>query len=288
MPSSSLRGILCMLCAVSCFAVMDMAMKQLVVSYFALQVSFIRGLASLPFVIGATLAGSQWRSLFAVNWTVHIVRGLLGVVILVAFIFALSKLSLSDAYSIRLCAPLLITALSVAFLKEKVSWQQGIAVAAGLTGVLIILRPTGSSMLTLGGLAALMAALGYAISAILIRIASRTDSAAATVLWTMVISTLGAGVLAAFSWVPLHFHHWPWILAIGVAGALGQYLLTAAFRLAPAGIIAPFEYTALLWGMIFDWFLWMTAPSLRMLIGASIVVASGLYVIHHTRTKARE
>ncbi|MDB6060989.1 MAG: rane protein [Verrucomicrobiaceae bacterium] len=268
-----------MLCAIGAFAVMDLSMKHLVATYPALQVSFIRGIASLPLVLLFTLASGQHKNLFAINWPIHLLRGLLGVGILASFVYSLSILSLSDAYSIRLCGPLLITAMSVLFLREKVTWKKWLAVATGLTGVLIILRPTGSGLLTLCGLAAFATAFQYAISSILIRVLARTDSAAATVLWTMIISTVVAGMLASLNWVPIQSSHWPWIAGIGVAGAFGQYLLTLAFRLAPAATVAPFEYTALLWGLLFDWIFWTALPSSSMLIGAAIVVISGLYVI---------
>ena len=74
-----------------------------------------------------------------------------------------------------------------------------------------------------------------------------------------------------------------WIVGLGISGALGQYFITEAFRLAPPPVVAPLEYTALAWGMLFDWLLWATAPGLRMLVGAFIIVASGIYVINRER-----
>ena len=82
----------------------------------------------------------------------------------------------------------------------------------------------------------------------------------------------------------MRWDHWPWIRhASALFGAIGQHFITEAFRLAAPPVVAPLEYTALLWGMLFDWLLWTTVPSSRMLIGAAIIVASGLYVIYHER-----
>jgi drug/metabolite transporter (DMT)-like permease len=180
-------------------------------------------------------------------------------------------------------APLLITALSVPMLRERVGWQQWVAVFVGLAGVIVVLKPSGTGLVTIGGLAALASAIGYALSAITIRIVTRTDSSAATVFWPLFFLTIISGVIASVRWVPLQWDHWHLIVGLGITGALGQYFITEAFRLAAPPVVAPLEYTALAWGILFDWLLWATAPSLRMLTGAFIIVASGIYVINRER-----
>lgn len=272
-----------MAAAVATFSVMDVTMKQLVATYPAMEVTFLRGGASLPFLLGATAVFGRWRDLIPIRWGLHLIRGLLAVITLWAFVYSVSLLSLANAYAIFMSAPLLITALSVPMLGEKVGWRRWIAVFVGLAGVIVILKPSGAGLITLGGLAALVSAVGYALSAITIRILSMTDSSAATVFWSLLLVTLISGGVATLQWVPLHWEHWPWIAGLGLSGALGQYFMTQAFRLAAPAVIAPLEYTALMWGMTFDWLLWLTAPSARMLLGASVIVASGLYVIYRER-----
>lgn len=274
-----------MLLAVATFAMMDVTMKKLVESYPSMQVTFLRGAASLPFLLGATALFGGWRDLIPRRWPLHIVRGLLSVATLVLFVYAVSQLSLADTYAIFMSAPLLITALSVPMLGEKVGWRRWLAVLVGLGGVIVVLRPSGMGLITIGGLAALAAALGYALGAITIRVLIRTDSSAATIVWTILLLTLASGVLCVANWTTLQWQHWPWIAALGVTGALGQYFMTHAFRLAAPSVVAPLEYTALMWGMLFDWLLWLTTPSVRMLLGASIIVSSGLYVIYRERTQ---
>ncbi len=105
--------------------------------------------------------------------------------------------------------------------------------------------------------------------------------------WALFLTATFAGLLSIDGWVPVLWDHWYWIVIIGITGALGQHSSLEAFRLAAAPVIAPLEYTALAWGMMFDWLLWMTVPNQRMLIGAAIIVASGLYVIHRERLQAR-
>ena len=138
-------------------------------------------------------------------------------------------------------------------------------------------------MLSLAGLAVLLSALGYAISAITVRVLARTDSTQSMMLWLMVMIALGAGLLAARDWVPVRAEH-AWLIAgVGVAGALGQYAITEAFRLGEASLIAPLEYTALLWGVGFDLALWGVLPDAITWTGAAIIVASGLYLLRRER-----
>jgi drug/metabolite transporter (DMT)-like permease len=282
MPTN-LRGIVTMFAAVAAFSVLDVTMKRLVEVYPVMQVTFMRGAASLPFLVGATVLFGRWSDLKPRRWSLHLVRGFLSVATLWFFVYAVSLLSLADAYAIFMSAPLLITALSGPVLGEHVGWHRWLAVLVGLAGVIIVLRPTGASLGTIGGLAAIAAAIGYALSVLTIRILSRTDTSAATVMWSLLLLTIISGLLAVAGWRPVYWEHWGWIAGMGLSGALGQYLITEAFRRAPAPVIAPLEYTALAWGMLFDWMLWMTLPSARMLVGAAIIVASGLYVIQRER-----
>lgn len=288
MQSSNVRGIITMVAAVATFAVMDVTMKKLVESYPSMQVTFIRGAASLPFLLGATAFFGRWSDLIPHRWPLHVLRGFLGVGTLGCFVYALNVLSLADTYAIFMSAPLLITALSVPMLRERVGWRRWAAVLVGLVGVVIVLKPSGAGLITIGGLAALASAVMYAVSAITVRILSRTDSGAATVYWTLTLLTIISGAFASIHWVPVDSRHWPWIAGLGLSGAVGQYLFTRAFRLAAPSAIAPIEYTALMWGMIADWLLWMTAPSSRMLFGAAIIVASGLYVLYREKVTTVE
>jgi drug/metabolite transporter (DMT)-like permease len=280
-----------MLAAVATFSVMDVCMKVLAETYPAMQVTFIRALSSLPFIVLATVWFGRWQDLKPNRWGLHLLRGVLQVTTLYFFVYAVSRLSLANAYTIFMSAPLLITALSVPFFGERVGWHRWLAVLVGMIGVLVVVRPGGGSvelgtMAILGGLAAIASAIAYALGALLIRVLQPTETSAATMFWALSLTACFAGVVSIAGWVPVLWDHWHWIAIIGLSGALGQHFITAAFRLAAPSVVAPLEYTALAWGMLFDWLLWMTVPSARMLIGAGIIVASGLYVIHRERMQA--
>jgi drug/metabolite transporter (DMT)-like permease len=280
-------GILMMLASVAVFAVMDATMKQLARTYPPMEVSCLRGLASIPvFLLGVTVTG-QWRSVVPVRWLAHFVRGGLSILMLWMFIYSVSKLSLSTAYGIVLCAPLLITALSALVLRERVGRHRWFAVVFGLIGVTIILNPSGREVATLAGFAALAAALCYAIVALMLRRLTTTDSTLSIALSFVVMIGVGCGILAWPDWVTPARADWPLIAILGLSGSAGQYLIIGAFRRAPASVIAPFEYTALLWGIALDWFVWSTAPSARVLVGGSVVIATGLYLIYRERRASR-
>lgn len=281
-----------MLVAVAVFAVMDLSMKRLAETYPAMQVTFIRGLASLPFLLLATATMGRWRDLVPNRWALHLLRGVLQVATLYLFVYAVSRLSLATAYTIFMSGPLMITALSVPFFGEHVGWHRWLAVIVGMLGVLVVVQPGGDGMAMggaalLGSVAAVASAAAYAVGVLFIRVLQPTETSAATIFWALFLTATFAGLLSIDGWVPVSWDHWYWIAIIGVTGALGQHFLTEAFRLAAAPVIAPLEYTALAWGMTFDWLLWSTVPNQRMLIGAAIIVASGLYVIHRERLQAR-
>jgi drug/metabolite transporter (DMT)-like permease len=268
-----------MLVAVGAFAFMDSLLKYLTEHYPTMQVSAMRGYASLPFVLLPLAFKRSIAELKPVRWKLHLMRGLLSVFLLATFVYAIRVLSLADAYSIFLSAPLLVTALSVPILGEKVGWHRWMAIGVGLCGVMVMLRPSTSSLMTVGALAAFVSAVAYAISVVSVRVLTKTDSNTSVVFWSMLIMTLVSTLFALDSWQEIRGEHLGVIVATGALGALAVHLLTLAYRSAPASMIAPFEYTALLWGVGIDWFAWDTLPGIRVYIGGSIVVLSGLYVI---------
>lgn len=285
---ANLRGIVAMCAAVGLLSLMDACLKLIAPHYPPLQVAALRGIASWPLVLGWVLLSGGLSTLRTARWPLHLMRGALAIFMLSAFAYALRHLPLADAYAIFFVAPLLITALSVPFLGERVEARRWIAIAVGLAGVAIVLRPSGSSVLTLGGIATLAAAAAYALSAITVRVLGRSDSTQSMVFWLTSLLALGAGALAAPAWVTVRPQDYPVIAGVAVTGALGQYAITEAFKRAQASVIAPFEYTALAWGLGLDWLLWQTSPSLRMLAGAAVIIASGVYLIHRERAAPLE
>jgi drug/metabolite transporter (DMT)-like permease len=284
--NGNLRSIYAMLLAVAFFSFMDTAMKMLSAHYPAVQVAALRALSSMPLVFAYLAWRGAFKAITRVRWPLQLLRGALGIAMLALFAFGLKNLSLAEAYTIFFIAPALITALSVFFLKEVVDAQRWIAIAVGLGGVLVVLRPTGEGMLTLGGLAILGAAACYAVSAIAARILARTDRSEHVMFWLILLMGVGATIIAAPNWVPLRGADFLRLCGLAVSGFLGQLAITEAFSSGEASSVAPFEYSALAWGVALDWVLWQTLPDRYTLLGAAIIIGSGVYLIRHEKVHA--
>jgi drug/metabolite transporter (DMT)-like permease len=268
-----------MLTAVAAFSGMDTLLKLLSEHYPPMQVVALRGASAVPFMVLPLLVMGRLRLLKPVRMRMHALRALLQLFVLVAFVYAVRALSLADAYAIFLSAPLLVTALSVPLLGEHVGWRRWVAISVGLVGVLTLLKPSASSLVSLGAVAAFLSAGGYAFNAIALRIVTRTDSTVSVTFWMISLMTAMSLCLAAPQWIPIRAEDWVLLAAIGLSSSIAQHLLTEAFRRAAPSVVAPFEYTALLWGIGIDRMVWGVFPSSRVYIGGGIVIASGLYLI---------
>jgi drug/metabolite transporter (DMT)-like permease len=262
---------------------MDALMKLLTAAYPPLQVACLRGLAALPFVVAPVLLRDQLARLRPVNLHLHLLRGALAIVMLFSFVSAVRDSSLAATYAIFMCAPLLVAALSAPILGEKVVGAQWGAICVGLAGVLLMLKPGSGQLGMAGALWAVIAMAAYTVSVVTLRLLARTDTNESMVFWFTAMLAVGAGLLALPGWQPLQATHAPLIVGVGVTGALGQYLITVAFRNAPAATVAPFEYTALVWGVGLDVAIWNVWPSTVTLTGGAIVIGAGLYVIERER-----
>ena len=283
----NLRSVYAMLLAVAMFSLMDTAMKLLSEHYPPMQVAALRGLSSLPLVLVYIGWRGAFGTMFKVRWSMHLMRGALGIAMLFLFAYGINKLTLAEAYSIFFIAPALITALSVVFLKERVDTARWLAIAVGLVGVVVVLRPTGGGLLTMGGLAILGAAACYAVSAISARILGRTDSSEQMILWLMLMMSAGASVLAAPGWVAVRSSDLMLLAGLAVSGFIGQLAITEAFNKGEASSIAPLEYTALAWGVGLDWLLWAALPDRYTMLGAAIIIGSGVYLVRHEHVQAQ-
>lgn len=284
--ADNLRSIRAMLVAVALFSLMDTAMKLLSAHYPAMQVTALRGLSSLPLVLAWCGYNGALRTMHKIRWPMHLLRMVLGIAMLFLFAFAIKKLSLAEAYTLFFIAPALITVLSVVFLKERVDAPRWIAIVIGLVGVVVALRPDGDGIFTLGGLAILGAAACYAVAAVAGRILARTDSNEQMVFWLMLLMGSGAFVIAWPNWVPLRPQDYLLLCGLSVSGFLGQLAITKAFSSGEASVVAPFEYTALAWGVGIDWLLWNALPDRYTLLGAAIIIGSGIYLVRHEQSHA--
>jgi drug/metabolite transporter (DMT)-like permease len=273
------RALIVMLGAIFVFCGMDAGLKLLAPHYPAMQVSAMRALASMPLVY--TYVGLRWRHarLLQIRWGLQMMRCALGVAMMALYVYALQTLQLTQGYTLWFVGPMLIIILSGPLLGERVTRARWIAFAVGLVGVLVALRPTTTGMITLGGLAMLGSAAAYAVAAIAIRIAGRTDSTESMLFWMITVLGLGATALAWHDWRPVAPGDGWLIAGVGILGFFGQLGITYAFRHGEASAIAPLDYTALVWAAMLDRLVWHTVPDRYTLIGAAIIIGAGWYLI---------
>jgi drug/metabolite transporter (DMT)-like permease len=276
---NSRRGVLLMLTAVGTFSVMDGMLKVLAARYPMAQVAGLRGLASMPFLLGLyAIRGNLNKLRMHTPW-LHLLRGVLGVVMMLTFVYAVARQSLTGVYAIFMIAPLLIVALAAVLLREKVDAGRWFAVLLGLAGVWVMLQPAASDFKRTAAFAAFGSALCYAFSALTARRLTRTDSSESMIFSFLVVVAATCLALAWPGWVEVQARDWLLLVGIGIFGGIAQHCITDAFRYASASTLAPMEYTALVYGLIIDWTIWSATPTGVVLFGGLLIVAAGIYVV---------
>lgn len=279
-----LAGIAIMIAGIAAFAVMDATIKWLTAEYPVPQVVALRSWFGLPLLIWLALRQGGVASLHTRRPLIHVGRYLMVLTLSLSFFWALSMMKLVDAITIAFAAPIIITALSVPMLREAVGLRRWIAIGVGFCGVLIILRP-GTGVFQWAALAALGGALFYALLMISTRAYKRTESTASLMLYPQIGISLTGILMVSFFWVTPTLLDLGLFALAGFFGSIGVMCLTHAFRLAPAAVIAPFEYTALVWATLLGYLIWGELPDAITLLGASIIIASGLYIIYRETRK---
>lgn len=278
MKSGSARGVLAMFVAVAAFSLMDALLKVFAAYYPPMQVTAMRAAASLPFVFLPLMWSGRLSDLKPARLGFHLLRAVLGVLMLITFVYALRHASLASVYSVYMAAPLLVAALAAWWLAEKVDAGRWVAIVVGFIGVLIILQPRPDGMSLWTGIAAAVSALCYAFVVLTGRVLARTETSSSMVCTYLVVVLLIAGALAAAGWVAIRSSDWGLLVVAGGLGWVGQHYITEAFRHSPAAVVAPIEYTAILWGILIDWAVWTVLPNGTMLWGAGLVISAGVYV----------
>jgi drug/metabolite transporter (DMT)-like permease len=272
------RGILCMIAATVLFAITAALAKWLVATYPVGQVVFVRSLLSLVNCAAFNLPVTG-VALFATRRPgMHIGRGLSQSISQTFSVLAFMLMPLAGAIAINFSAPLFSALLSIVWLKERASAARWIALLAGFLGVLIVANP-GADSLTLGALFALGNAVMYGSVTVAVRGMTSTESANTLLMWQM------ATVAAFHSLLLLFGFRWPTgpdaalFICSGVANAAGQYYWTRALQLAPATAVSPFYYLMLVWALIIGYVVWDDVPTLGLIAGSAVVVASGLFLL---------
>ena len=259
---------------------LDLCAKALLTNYSLEQFVFLRSLIGLTIFI---LIGRQFggmRSLVTTRWRWHLLRTLLAVGAMFGFFYGLARMPLVDALTLGFTAPLMVTALSVPLLGEHVGWRRWAAVTVGFVGVLIILRP-GSGEVSVASLSVLFAAFCYACMAITSRKLGTTESSYALSVYViagpMLVSLL---LLGHGSWQGPDLNGWILFAGAGACSVVAWIGIIGGYRRASPAMLAPFEYTALIGGAIAGYLIWNEVPDRWVVVGATVIIASGLFVVY--------
>jgi drug/metabolite transporter (DMT)-like permease len=223
----------------------------------------------------------------------HIIRGTIGVCSMFLTFSALARIPLADATAIGFTAPLVTVILAAIFLRETVRLYRWAAVLVGLGGVVVMLWPHFEGGFetrerALGATFALMAAVCTASAMVQIRRLTATETTPAIVFYFQALASLAGLATAAWGWTLPSAGDAALLLTIGILGGIGQILLTESYRYAPASLVAPFTYSAMLWAVLLGFILFAEIPPMLVLVGAGIVITAGLSVIWRERRSARD
>ena len=275
--SESRRGILWFLFAILVFSMMDVVAKHLTAHYPIPQIVWARH--TLPLLVLAVVLNRRLPGLLASRRIgLQLARSCLLLGASVCFYFALRVLTLADATAVTFVGPLLAVAMSVPLLGERVGPRRWTGVLIGFAGALIIIRP-GNGVMEFAAFLPLGAALCFALYQIATRRLRGIDGPLTTLAYTAVTGTVVSSVMVPFFWTPPDLVGWLLMGTLGILGTAGHFALIKAFESAPVSVIAPFDYSALIWAVLFGFVVFNETPDTFTILGALVITASGLYIL---------
>jgi drug/metabolite transporter (DMT)-like permease len=285
---ANLRGALWVILSCLCIASMAALVKTLGARLDSFQLAFFRASLGLLFVLPFAI-GAGWGVLRTRQPGLHVLRGIAGSVAMMCGFYALTRMSLADATAITFTTPLFLTLLAALVLHESVRWRRWSATALGFLGVLVMLRP-GEGVLELAALVALFGASCIATVRLVIKRLAASDGALTIIVWFGLVSTTVSAVPAALVWRTPTLFDLGLLVLLGCLASLTQVFMIRGYRAGEASALAPFEYFRLPFAMMYGFLLFAELPDLYTLLGASIIVASTLYIARreHVRNRQRQ
>lgn len=276
--SHALQGILLRSVAIFFFALMSAAMKWASEGGASLiELVFFRSAVGLPVTLAWLAMGPGIGAVRTKRPGAHVLRSIIGLISLTTLYQGLMLLPIADAVTIGFSSPAFATLLSVLILHEKVGPHRWAAVAIGFLGVFIVAQPSGTDLPVLGIACALAAAAASAAATVMIREMSGFETHGSIVFWFFLSSTVISGIGMIFHTAPHPPMTWALLVFGGVTGAAAQLLMTRALQVAPVSVIAPFDYSQIIWAALLGWLIWSTLPGLNTALGAALIIVSGLY-----------
>jgi drug/metabolite transporter (DMT)-like permease len=284
--SAALAGIGFMLVAVFLFALNSAAGKWLVAKYPVGEFMLIRSCFTLLFL--SPFIWHAGRAAFAnvPRPGLQVLRVVLSALEVAMFFWAVSYLPLADTTTFYLAGPIYVTALSVWLLRERVGWRRWTAVLVGFTGVVIALRPSSSSF-TLPALIALSGSVIYALVMITTRMLRQTNDI--MLMTTYFIGAVAFGLVTVpFGWVMPTGYDLLCLAGVGFSNIVAQFCVIRSLKRASASVVVPYQYTLIVWSVVFGWLMFAELPDVYTVAGAAIIVAAGLYIYWREQAAARK
>lgn len=275
-PKAIAFGILMMIVAVGMFASMNMLVKLIGNEYHPFEAVFFRNTIAAFLVIPFVMFSGGLGTLKTKRPIGHGLRALAGVCGNACFFTAYQYIALADGMAVAMSVPIFATLFAVPLLGERVGWHRWAAIMVGFGGVLVALDPTGT--IGTGSYFALAGTFFWALTIIFVRKLSTTESPYTIVFYYMLTGSVIAACTLPWIWVTPSQDVLLLYIATGIVGALGQISMTFALKLAPASVVSPFEYTQIVWALLFDLAFWGVTPATTTLFGAGIVILTGLYI----------
>lgn len=275
---SNTKGALIALLAFAIFSTHDIIVKFLGAIYSPIQIVFFSVLFGFPWVTLMLIRDTSSGNLRPKHPCWMALRTMATMATAISAFYAFTVLPLAQVYAILFAAPLLITILSIPILGERVRLRRWIAVLVGLGGVLVVLRP-GAEPLTLGHLAALIAAIGGALASIIVRKIGKDERSVALLIFPMMTNFVVMGAVLPFVYVPMEPMHMGGIAVMSIMALIASALVIEAYKAGEAVIVAPMQYSQIIWASLFGFTIFGEQMDAMTLLGAVIIIGSGIYIV---------
>lgn len=277
-PKSNAKAALIALAGFAVYATHDVLAKTLGAHYSPFQIAFFNVLFAFPLVTLAMIRDTKPGTLLPVNLGLTILRTTTIVIATASAFYAFSVLPLTEAYAILFSMPLIVTILSIPILGESVGIRRWIAVIVGLIGVVIVLQPNNVS-LEWGHLAAVVAAFGSSLASVIVRRIGHQERVVVLLLYPMIATFILMGLLMPMFYIPMTLEHLGYQFAMSLTGFMGAFLVIKAYKTGEAVIVAPMQYSQIIWATLFGYFLFQEVLRMNTVLGASVIIASGIYIV---------
>ena len=274
--SNNFKAITAMLLAVFCVTIMSVQAKLIGIEYNAVQITFARAIVVLILLMPFIYKLGGLNFLKTKKPFLHFFRGLAGLIGNVMFFLAFQRLPVADVTVISQAVPIFSCILAIIFLGETIGWRRWTAITIGFLGVIIAINP--SVNIAVASLYALGGTLMWSITIIFLRLLGSTEHPVKTVFYFMLVSVIVTSIFQPFLWKEPSFEIILLFIGIGIAAFLTQLLMTYALQKAPASIVSPFNYTGIVWAIIFDYIIWNAHPMFATIFGGIIITISGIYI----------